>query len=129
MSNQFRVTGMLYSKSKITEYGKNNSKKREFVIHIPNSKNPAWDEYFPFVLKGDNYVKKIEGYEKNTVLTVEAIPTGRLWINQKGEEKIFPSFNAIFISSEEIDLQNDGPPTPFAMSEAPANEVKNDLPF
>ena len=28
MSNQFRVTGMLYSKSEITEYGKNNSKKQ-----------------------------------------------------------------------------------------------------
>lgn len=129
MSNQFRVTGMLYSKSKVKEVGAKNFPIREFVIHVPNSKNPDWDEYFPFQLKGKDYVKKVDGYEKNTVLTVEAIPSGRLWINPQGDEKFFPSFNAIFISSEEIDLQNDGPPTPFAMSEAPANEVKNDLPF
>lgn len=129
MSNQFRVTGMLYSKSKTKEVGANNFPIREFVIHVPNSKNPDWDEYFPLQLKGKDYVKKIDGYEKNTVLTVDVIPSGRLWINPKGDEKFFPSYNAIFVSSTEIDLQNDSPSGPFPMTEAPANEAKNDLPF
>ncbi len=82
-------------------------------------------EYLPFQLKGKNFVDKINGFEKNSFLTVEAVPSGRMWIDPKGNEKFFPSFNAIFISSENEMLAPQG----FPMTEEPVNEAKNDLPF
>ena len=99
MDKKFGVAGTLYSKSKTREVGANNYPIREFVIHIPNRDNPKYDEHLPFVLKGPNYVKKIDGFEKNTFLSVEAIPTGKMWTDKKGNEKPYPSFNAVFIAA------------------------------
>ena len=98
MDKKFRVAGLLYSKSKTKEVGANNYPIREFVLHIPNRDNPKYDEHLKFQLKGPNYVKKIDGFEKNTFLSVEAIPTGRMWTDEKGNEKFFPSFTAVFIA-------------------------------
>lgn len=100
MEQKFRITGTLYSKSATREVGAKNYPIREFVIHIPNRENPNYDEYIPFQLKGKNFVDKIDGFEKNSFLTVEAVPSGRMWVDPKGNEKFFPSLNAIFISSE-----------------------------
>lgn len=98
MDKKFRVAGLLYSKSKTREVGANNYPIREFVLHIPNRDNPKYDEHLEFELKGPNYVKKIDGFEKNTFLSVEAIPTGRMWIDEKGNKKFFTSFSAVFIA-------------------------------
>ena len=74
MEQKFRITGTLYSKSETREVGAKNYPIREFVIHIPNRENPNYDEYIPFQLKGKNFVDKINGFEKNSFLTVEAVP-------------------------------------------------------
>lgn len=127
MTDKFRITGTLYEKNETKLVGKNDYPITEFVIKIAHATNEKFDKYLKFQLAGEGYADKIEKFEKGEVLTVEAVPHGRRWINKENMAVYFNSFDAIFVTS---DINIEAPDlTPFPILDKIETEPKKDLPF
>ena len=107
-------------------------KVKPFIIHVPNKKDPKYDEYFTVEATRDQ-IPLIEGFAKGDDITVTAFLSGRKWVqdgnvklNKNREPIVFTSLRLYTVEgtgSRSTQSSSQAAPTP------PINEDTDDLPF
>ena len=126
MSQSFEVTGKIHSVGQTAEYGKNNFKKREFVLLVtgPDEK-PEWPNHLQLELIKDK-CESIDAFTMGQEIKVSFNLSGRLWDGGKGE-KCFNSLQAWRI--EATGSATPAPSTPAPVIPEFDPEQDSDLPF
>ncbi|TCO07228.1 DUF3127 domain-containing protein [Natronoflexus pectinivorans] len=123
----FEISGSLIVKEDTVDIT-SSFKKREFVIEVINERNQDWNDFIKFQLTQDK-CGLLDSYNLGDNIKVGFNLRGRKW-EKDGKVNYFTNLEAW-----RIDLVSDGQvaepqtPPPFAETDIPPAEPKDDLPF
>ncbi|ASB47845.1 DUF3127 domain-containing protein [Alkalitalea saponilacus] len=123
----FEISGSLIVKEDTVDIT-SSFKKREFVIEVINERNQDWNDFIKFQLTQDK-CGLLDSYNLGDNIKVGFNLRGRKW-EKDGKVNYFTNLEAW-----RIDIVSDGQlaepqaPPPFAETDIPPAEPKDDLPF
>lgn len=117
-----KATGRLHALFEEKEVGRNNFKKRSFVVELAD--NPRYPQYVEFELTGDR-CPMLDDFEVGDEVEIDFQLRGREWTSPRGEVKYFNSLNVWTI--ERAGSGGGEPPPPSDFDAPPPSD--DDIPF
>jgi hypothetical protein len=122
----FELTGKLIVKENIIKVS-DKFQKREFVIDVPNERNPEWNDTIKFQTTQDR-VNLIEPYNLGDQITVGFNIRGNKW-ERDGKVNYFTNLEAWRIDKVDAGAGPMSAPMPDQLDELPPEEGSDDFPF
>ncbi|WP_462318907.1 DUF3127 domain-containing protein [Marinilabilia sp.] len=122
----FELTGKLIVKEDTVKIS-DRFQKREFVIDVPNEKNPEWNDTIKFQITQDR-VELIEPFNIGEDVKVAFNIRGKKW-ERDGKVNYFTNLEAWRIDKVGGGNVPSGAPMPDQLEELPPEEGGDDFPF
>jgi hypothetical protein len=122
----FEIVGSIIVKEDTVDIS-SSFKKREFVIEVINERNSDWNDFVKFQLTQDKCAL-MDSFQLGDSIKVSFNLKGRKW-EKDGKVSYFTNLEAWRVEAASATQSAPSTPPPFAETDIPAAEPKDDLPF